>query len=324
MSTPLKVVDISTLNQGNAKELLDAAVTQGFLYIDGHDFSSVEVEQLFNLSSEFFKLDTDTKEKFPIDSNDRGYTAYHQEMLDPDTQVKGDPKEAFNFGDFDFHTGKIRQSPLPEIFEENENRRLLESTSKKLYDLSIALLKLLAMALEIDPAKGGHDWFLQRHLPDEESITTLRFLRYPSVSSLDANEPIRAGAHTDYGTVTLLFQQENQEGLELYLKNQWQPVPYIPSKYPGKAAPIIVNIADQLSYWTCGLLKSTMHRVKFPSSTVSKDRYSIVFFVNADNNVVLEPIPSPIVSQRDRKITKLITSKEYLDKRFAATYVKGH
>lgn len=77
---------------------------------------------------------------------------------------------------------------------------------------------------------------------------------------------IRAGAHSDYGSVTLLFQRPSQPGLEILAStDEWQPVPVTP---PGteedSSPPILVNIGDLLSHWTNGLLKSTVHRVIFP------------------------------------------------------------
>ena len=55
--------------------------------------------------------------------------------------------------------------------------------------------------------------------------------------------------------------------------------PIIPSTIEKMAPPLVVNIGDLLSYWTAGLLKSTIHRVKFPAKAqeLGQDRYSIVF-----------------------------------------------
>jgi isopenicillin N synthase-like dioxygenase len=67
----------------------------------------------------------------------------------------------------------------------------------------------------------------------------------------------------------------------------------------GEAAPLIVNIADQLCYWTNGHLKSTIHRVRFPRELLDKgkDRYSIVLFAHPSDETLLEPVPSKIISQ---------------------------
>lgn len=331
---PLKVVDVASVDKETADKVLEGFSTQGFLFVDGHDFTQQEVDHFFELSETFFKKPLEEKKKLAIDKNDCGYTTFHQENLDPALQSKGDPKEAFNFGLFNFVTGDCNKDQLPDLFKDEENYEFIRKMTKKLYALSVKILELLAIGLKIDEDKGGKNWFSDRHRPNGESITSMRMLHYPPTSELDAEQQIRAGAHTDYGSITLLFQQKGQEGLELLsMDDQWRAVPFIQSNNEsyakeGKAAPIIVNIADQLSYWTNGILKSTLHRVRLPTN--GSDRYSIVFFFDAENDVRLLPIPSPLVEAArtedisTKKETDFMTSKEYSNMRFAATYVNGH
>lgn len=330
---PLQVVDISEINQRTADELLNAATSQGFLFVEGHEFTEEEVDLLFKVSKDFFALPAEYKEKYPIDNTNHGYTNYGGENLDPSLQKQGDPKEALNFCNLDFTTGESK-SKIPDWFYEEETRsKLVESVTNKMYKLSIKILEILALALKIEDSADcpGTQWFNSRYQPDKPSGSTFRFLHYPGQKSLNPESVIRAGAHTDYGSVTLLFQQENQEGLEIYspVAKKWQPVPYVSAnsaKFPGMSAPIVVNIADQLSYWTGGILKSTIHRVKFPQKVqeTGQDRYSIVFFSHPNDDALLEPVPSEIVrSVKNRganSATNVITAKEHLDKRLAATY----
>lgn len=326
---PLQIVDISSVNDATAAELLDAATTQGFLFVEGHGFSADEVKALFDLSKEFFELPEDYKNKYPIDETNHGYTNYGGENLDPSSQKKGDPKEALNFCGIDFITGKTH-ADIPDWFlEKPERAEIVRNAYIKLFNLSIKILKILAVALKIeDTDVEGSEWFTSRYAPDKESGSTFRLLHYPGQKSLNPEAVIRAGAHTDYGSMTLLFQQQNQEGLEIYspVAKKWQPVPYVPSSSDQAAAPIVVNIADQLSYWTGGLLKSTIHRVKFPASAqeTGQDRYSIVFFSHPNDDTKLEPVPSEIVRQIKGRgansAAEVITAKQHLDKRLAATY----
>lgn len=331
-NNPLQIVDVTTVNETTAQELLDAATSQGFLFVEGHEFTEDEVSALFLLSKAFFELPDDYKSKYPIDESNHGYTNYGGENLDPSTQKKGDPKEALNFCSLDLTSGKSSKE-IPDWFLEDPKRaQLVESISAKLYDLSIKIMKLLALGLKIEDTQEckGVDWFTSRFHPSKESGTTFRLLHYPGQKALNPEAVIRAGAHTDYGSMTLLFQQENQEGLEIYspVSKKWEPVPYVPVKsaFPGMAAPIVVNIADQLSYWTGGLLKSTIHRVKFPPKVqqTGQDRYSIVFFGHPNDETLLEPVPSDIVRAIEgrgaNKAEKAITAKAHLDKRLAATY----
>lgn len=330
---PLQIVDISEVNAATVEALLKAATTQGFLLIEGHGFSEEEVSALFKLSESFFALPAEYKRKYNVDSLNHGYTDYGAENLDPTTQKAGDPKEALNFAGLNFATGKSAK-PIPDWFNEQPQRAvLIEDVVKRLYDLSIKLLRILALGLLIEDLSEccGEDWFNSRYLADQELGTCFRLLHYPGQKQLNPEAVIRAGAHTDYGSMTLLFQQENQEGLEIHspMTKKWEAVPYVPAnttKFPGAAAPIVVNIADQLSYWTGGLLKLTIHRVKFPPEVqaTGRDRYSIVFFSHPNDKTLLEPVPSEMVRERSGRgansAEKPITAKAHLEKRLAATY----
>jgi isopenicillin N synthase-like dioxygenase len=323
---PLQIVDVSKIDNPTGELLLNAASTQGFLFIEGHGFTQHEVDLLFDCAREFFDLPLEYKRSYSRTSSNYGYD-YCGENLDPKTQKKADPKELINFDVFGF-LNSVDPLNLPDWFVKNPTKfQLIKLIIEKLSKLSLKLLQLLALGLALDDPQ----WFDTRYDPSEVSGSTFRMLHYPGSNSIDPDNAIRAGAHTDYGSMTLLFQKENQEGLEIYspILKQWEAVPFISAnteKFPGQVAPIIVNIADQLSYWTAGILKSTIHRVKFsPEAQRSgKSRYSIVFFSHPRNSALLEPVPSKIVSQvKGRGVNKQtvpLTAKQHLDKRLAETY----
>lgn len=101
-----------------------------------------------------------------------------------------------------------------------------------------------------------------------------------------------------------------------------------------------------LSFWTNGLLKSTVHRVVFPLAERSpssdenakpQDRYSVVFFCHPLNDCnLVPPVPSRLVAAKageaeasrvgfgggagSLKERSSMTAKEYLDLRLSATY----
>jgi isopenicillin N synthase-like dioxygenase len=149
---------------------------------------------------------------------------------------------------------------------------------------------------------------------------------------------IRAGAHSDYGSITLLFQRPGQPGLEIIPPStisgdhnysstaNWAPVPVFPGgTETDPSPPILVNIGDLLSYWTNNLLKSTVHRVVFPTQGKEggEDRYSIAYFGHPIGSTILEPVPS----ERVRALAgvdggvKAITADEHLMSRLKATYL---
>lgn len=161
-----------------------------------------------------------------------------------------------------------------------------------------------------------------------KSGTCFRMLYYPATMTTDRSlEDVRAGAHSDFGSVTLLFQRPGQPGLEI--KNadgSWTAVPVDPTNTisQGKALPVLVNIGDLLEDWTGGLLRSTVHRVVFPAEAkTAGDRYSIAYFCHPLDDVVLEQVPSKLVQQhvQANEGGRLgMTAQQHLMNRLAATY----
>ncbi|OAL27481.1 hypothetical protein AYO20_09764 [Fonsecaea nubica] len=326
----LPVIDISEFSLEVGKRVLEAATRFGFLYIDtnGTDFTQSMVDREFDLSRQFFALPEAEKEHYRIDKTDRGWAGLHGENLDPKTQRKGDFKEALNIGEF--LNGKPQQ-PLPKVlgsyFDELAE---FERACKKVCD---RVLDLLGLALEVEE----RSFFSSRHT--QPSGCTVRLLHYPAIPADVDYQPeidLRAGAHSDYGSITLLFQRPSQPGLQIRTPGDtWAPVPIIPSGYHSKTfPPILVNIGDLLSYWTNGILKSTVHRVIFPKEERrgGEDRYSIAYFSHPGNDVELTPIPSKLVARHkldeDKEVgygggatsKRAITAKDHLLSRLDATY----
>lgn len=253
-----------------------------------------------------------------------------------------------NFGEF---TAGKAQQPLPPSLSPHE--AILDNFSTLCRKTCDRILTLLALGLEVDPT-----FFTTRHDPIHgPSGSILRFLYYPSLTSPETasykhDEDVRAGAHSDYGSITLLFQRPGQPGLEILTpEGEWVGVPVQPNQQSNQGKerefafpPILVNIGDLLSYWTDGLLKSTVHRVVFPLSEQQvqnpQDRYSIVYFCHPVNTTELVPVPSKLVNAhreenkegQDDKVgfgggagylvpgKRALTASEHLQARLAATY----
>lgn len=147
---------------------------------------------------------------------------------------------------------------------------------------------------------------------------------------------VRAGAHSDYGSLTLLFQLPGQPGLEIRTPGggEWEAVGVDPAAAAGcggveRALPILVNIGDLLEDWTGGLLKSTVHRVVFPTGGEEGcDRYSMAYFCHPLDDAELVPVPSRMVEEHavkegvsgGRGEGKAMTAKDHLMSRLAASY----
>ena len=84
----------------------------------------------------------------------------------------------------------------------------------------------------------------------------------------------------------------------------------------------MVNVGDQMEFWTNGLFKSTLHRVTFMPEHAHLDRYSLPFFVHPEDATLLSPIPSKIVPDRQQSAgeQEVISAGEHLRRRLDATY----
>ncbi|KAI0969686.1 hypothetical protein F4678DRAFT_437914 [Xylaria arbuscula] len=345
----IPIIDISSEQGADfarvAKELVDAAVEHGFVYIKntGKDISYSQIEHAFDVSRTLFQSSLEDKERCKMEKNNLGWSGMHTETLDPKTQRVGDFKEGFNFGAF--ADSKATQ-PIPKSIEPYEAD--LSSFRDSCQNLCRKLLLLFGIGLGVDPP----DFFTRGHSPDEVSGSVLRFLYYPPPSATPSAQEndVRAGAHSDYGSVTLLFRLKGQAGLEILTPtNGWAAVPVCPPGTETDASPpILVNIGDLLSYWTNGLLRSTVHRVTFASSGTNKGahaaaltdgesttdpRYSIVYFCHPADDTPLTAVPSERVRNFQGGLAtanvgnpyaerKFLTAEEHLKTRLRATYLQ--
>ncbi|KAI0166845.1 2OG-Fe(II) oxygenase superfamily protein [Hypoxylon sp. FL1284] len=301
----IPIIDISAEGADQAqaaKELVNAAIEYGFVYVRnaGRDISAEQIENAFNLSRTLFASPLEDKQRCKIEKNNQGWSGMHTETLDPKTQRVGDFKEGFNFGAFE--DGKATQ-PIPRSIEPHQAQ--LAAFREACHALCQKLLLLFGIGLGVDPPT----FFTAAHAPSQPSGSILRFLYYPAPTATEAAEPddVRAGAHSDYGSVTLLFRLRGQAGLEIRepVRGAWVPVPVAP---PGTEAdpepPVLVNIGDLLSYWTNGLLRSTVHRVSFsptassraPGESTAEPRYSLVYFCHPADATPLTAVPSARVA----------------------------
>jgi isopenicillin N synthase-like dioxygenase len=150
------------------------------------------------------------------------------------------------------------------------------------------------------------NFFAQRHRGEN---VTLRFLHYPAGLVPRSDAQLGAGAHTDYGSITLLFQDEIG-GLEvLGADGAWQPAAPVPDA-------ALINTGDLMEHWTNGLFRSTLHRVRPISG--SRDRYSIALFVDPDAAVEIECVESCVGPERPARYPPT-TAGEHIRRKIAAT-----
>jgi isopenicillin N synthase-like dioxygenase len=135
--------------------------------------------------------------------------------------------------------------------------------------LAATLMDVFAEALGLD------DGFF-RPLIDRHG-SAMRMLHYPHQASSPPSGQLRAGAHTDYGTLTILAQDAAPGGLQVRdAAGRWVSVPHEPGAF-------VVNLGDLMARWTNDRWRSTLHRVVNPPMVDgSNERFSIAFFHNAN------------------------------------------
>ncbi|MEE9428397.1 MAG: 2OG-Fe(II) oxygenase family protein, partial [Paracoccaceae bacterium] len=130
--------------------------------------------------------------------------------------------------------------------------------------LAARIMQVFAVALKLD--QRFFDSFI------DAPVSALRALNYPAQDNPPEKGQQRAGAHTDYGSLTILLPEPGSEGLEVQMADgSWQPVPPIPGAF-------VINIGDLMQRWTNDRWRSTLHRVVVPPKAAGKRRQSLAFF----------------------------------------------
>lgn len=173
--------------------------------------------------------------------------------------------------------------------------------------LSLALLVLEILAQGLPYGPHIFDDFISKDVVTNNVVASLRLLHYPPQTSTDERQ-LGTGAHTDFGAVTLLLQDENA-GLQVKdeAAGVWVPVA------PNKDA-YVINIGDMLAMWTKGLYKSGLHRVLNRSE---KDRYSVPFFFDGNMACRLAPFDGSVTG------ADVITVEGHMRERMETAAARG-
>ncbi|XP_076344054.1 putative iron/ascorbate oxidoreductase DDB_G0283291 isoform X2 [Tachypleus tridentatus] len=274
-----------------ASEVHRALFKYGFLYIKNHGIPENLISDIHKKSKDFLKLPKEVKQKYsrnyPVID---GYANGENEHLHPD--VKYEIKESF----------AVRNENSS--FPSEEHAPGLRQTCLECISFNVTLaerfLKVLAIALGVE-----EDFFLKRHKHRQNTKDgCFRMFYYPPVGDVKNPHVARFGEHTDFGTITFLFQDDSG-GMELKTKSgEW--IQATPIK-----GTVLVLVADLLSVWSNGLYPATFHRLLVPNDEAQRrrERSSFVYFVVPDDDVTVEPLhgTSP---------TTPIKTSDYIHKRF--------
>lgn len=305
-NTSIPILDWSRFTSGQDKPGLVADLSRacrdtGFFLITGHGIPQPLIDATLAAADDLFAMPVAEKTKLDIRKvgANRGWSGPGTENLDDSQPGQVDQKEAFNCGlDFEPDDPRLTEQafrgmnawpPLPGFRE----------TVMSYYDAVNALGVDLHRAIALDLGLPEH--YFAPYL--DEPLATLRMLRYPG------GEPgtgIGAGAHTDYGSITVLYS-DGEPGLQVQPRGQdWIDVPSVPGAF-------IINIADCLMRWTNDIYVSTPHRVKVPKNT----RRSLAFFLDPNPDAIIEALPGTGSAKYPP-----VSGADYLRMRLDATYVE--
>ncbi|ALI06746.1 MULTISPECIES: 2-oxoglutarate and iron-dependent oxygenase domain-containing protein [Pseudomonas] len=309
----LPIIDISPLYgdepdawQAVAGQIDRACRQWGFFYIKGHPISPARIAEVLGNAQRFFALPVEEKLKIDITQtrHHRGYGAVATEQLDP--TKPSDLKETFDMG---LHLPADHPEVLAEKPLRGPNRHpdlsgwatLMEQHYRDMQALAQTLLRAMTLALGIE-----RDFFDTRF---NEPVSVLRLIHYPPRDAASCAEQQGAGAHTDYGCITLLYQ-DAAGGLQVRNVNGlWIDAPPIDGTF-------VVNLGDMMARWSNDRYLSTPHRVISP---LGVDRYSMPFFAEPHPDTLIQCLPG---CQDDAHPPKYPTTTcaEFLLSRFADTY----
>lgn len=292
--------DYATDPEGFSHALGVTCRDPGFFLLSGHGIQTGLLRAVFAQAHSFFALPDAEKEPLSIMKNphNRGWAAQGTEALD-ETSGQVDRKQAFNIG-LDLAADDprvIAGEPFrgvnvwPEL---NGFREVMLGYYEAVWSLGVALHAAFARDLGL-PA----DYFRNQF---DAPMATLRLLSYPAASG--AADEIGAGAHTDYGSITLLMT-DGEAGLQVCPRGgDWVDVPHVEGAF-------VVNIGDCLMRWTNDIYVSTPHRVLPPK----RARQSVAFFLDPNPEAQIRALPGTGVPKYPA-----VSGAEYLRMRLDATY----
>ena len=264
--TSFPVVDLEVWRRGSraeqdalAKFVDETCRKIGFFVIVNHDVSEKKIKSVWRETKRYF--DKPLKEKVPLMTDDYpfGYSPLGGEDLAKGAGAKGiggDYKEMFAVGPYDPMSGV----PAPRYPDDRKFETAWHAYYQEMESLAVTLLGLFARALKLPD-----DWF---HQFIDHHACALRALNYPPLSNREMTDdlPLRASAHTDYGSLTIL----RSGGPGLQVKNRssqvWIDVPYLPTSH------FVINLGDLMNRWTNNRWLSTPHRVVFLPSSSSEQQ----------------------------------------------------
>lgn len=304
MKSEIAVVDISPFLSGDAAAkqelagIVDRACSEiGFLIVSGHGVAQDLVARMRAVSLAFFEQADALKQRnrMPPDRY-RGYISLGSEALanSMDDATPPDLKESFSIGPTDAPDDAYRRASAPaDFFAANQwpdaipgFRETWTEYYGEMERVATVLMRIFACALGMD--EHYFDDKVDRH------ISNFSVIHYPEQATPPLPGQLRAGAHTDYGSLTIVRPDDAPGGLQVLTHDgAWMDVPYVEGAF-------VINLGDLMADWTNDRWVSTLHRVVNPplAAGASGRRLSMTFFHQPNYDAMIECLPTCTSTER--------------------------
>ncbi len=303
-SASIPVIDMEGIRKGGrpelehaAREIRAACTTSGFFYVKNHGVPQGTVDGAVQAAREFFAHPVDTKRRVAVNQRHRGFHAIGGATMYEAT--KPDLKEFFSIGlelpedDPSVLAGEALRGP-------NNWPDFMPSLRPALYGYYEAmgvcgahLLRAVAVSLEID-----EHFFASRYT---KRMQRTQMVYYPPQPSDAAADQFGVAPHTDYGCITLLWQ-DNNGGLQVRERStqSWIDAPPIDGT-------LVINVGDLLARWSNDRFKSTPHRVVNRSG---RERHSIATFYDPTYGALIDP--RELGASKEQSLYEPVSAGDYI------------
>jgi len=321
---PFPVFDLSRYEKADeegkkalGREVDDICRSTGFLAISGHSVPQQTIDAAWWKAHGFFDEPMVVKDRAraPFPGYPYGYLGPGAEALAKSKNVDTPPdlKESFNGGPLAVPAGLTDPEALAFCYAETiwpeapaGFRDAWQAYYRAMEDHAARIMRVFATALSLP--EDFFEGFIDR------PISALRALNYPEPLVPPKPGQLRAGAHTDYGSLTILLPQAGSGGLEIYTpEGEWRAVPPV-------AGAFVINIGDLMARWTNDRWVSTLHRVVNPDTgaTQGTRRQSFAFFHQPNWHAEIICLESCLAAG-ERPRYDPVLSGPYLMSKFKAT-----
>ncbi|WP_433390765.1 isopenicillin N synthase family dioxygenase [Micromonospora sp. KLBMP9576] len=270
----------------------------GFFTVVGHGVSRDLVDRMLTITRAFFVRPEEEKDR----SANRGSGV-------SGLRRPGGPYEAFAAhvtGDLsDEERARLGTHPATwkaaNIWPDEDFRAVWYEYVAAMTELSADIMRLFALALDLP------EGFFEGKFDAHVSLILANYY-YPAPEG----HVLRREMHTDWGSLTVLYVEDDLGGLQVRRDDDWLDVPAVPGSF-------VVNIGDLMAFWTGGRWASTVHRVANPEGIDAPSRVSIPFFYLPNHDATIEPM-RPLARAGAGTGLHRVTVGEWFSHKMQSTY----